>query len=153
MTDFTERRQRVTDTDDILLLLEVTADSFTGPLYLAADTQDWESNGVTYVGAPFGFKLPDDTAGQSPRAQLVMANAGRGVSEELERLGPNETPIATLRVTDKSDPDTIFQTYILPITVVSASGAQVTAQCGVDFLMRQQAVRLRANGQTVARPA
>lgn len=150
---FTENRQRTRDKSGILLFLEVTADSFTGPLKIVADTQDWVSNGVTYVGVPFGFKLPDDTAGQAPRAQLVMSNVGRGVTEELELLGPNEVPMAKLMIADRSDPDTIQQTYYLPISRVSASGAVVTADCGVDFLMRQQAVRLRANGQTVARPA
>ena len=150
---FTENRQRTRDTSGILLFLEVAADSFTGPLRIVADTQDWTSNGVTYVGVPFGFKLPDDTAGQAPRAQLVMSNVGRGVTEELELLGPNEVPMAKLMIADRSDPDTIQSTYFLPISRVSASGALVTADCGVDFLMRQQAVRLRANGQTVARPA
>lgn len=149
---FTENRQRRSDTSGILLFLTVEADSFTGPLNIVADTQDWTSNGTLYTGVPFGFKLPDDTAGQSPRAQLVMSNVGRGVTEELERLSPNETVMATLQIADRSDPDTIQSTYYLPITGVSASGAVVTAQAGVDFLMRQQAVRIRANGETVARP-
>ena len=152
MTDFTRNRQRVADTNGVLLFLTVEADSFTGPLEVVADTQDWESNGVTYTGVPFGFTLPDDVPGQSSRAQLVMSNVGRGVSEELERLGPNEMVTATFRIADRSDPDTIVSTFVLPMTSVSVSGAQVTAQCGVDFIMRQQAVRIRAGAETVARP-
>lgn len=153
MTDFTEARQRVSDPSGVLLFLEVTADSFTGPLRIVADTQDWTSNGVDYVGVPFGFKLPDDTSGQSPRAVLTMSNVGQGVTEELERLSAGEIPRCKLMVADKSDPDTITKTYNLPMVGVSASGATVTAQLGVDYLMRQQAVRIRANAETVARPS
>lgn len=142
---FTERRQRVTDTSGILLFLEITAASFTGPAYIVNDTRDWVSQGQTYIGIPFGFKLPDDTAGQTPRAQLVMDNVGRGFSDELERLQPNEPVMAKLKISDRANPDSIAQTMFLPMTNVSVSGAQATAQCGVDFLMRQQAVRVRAN--------
>ncbi len=152
MTDFTRNRQRVADTSGILMFLTVEADSFTGPLEIVADTQDWVSNGVTYVGVPFDFTLPDDVPGQSARAQLVMSNVGRGVSEELELLGPNETVTATFRLADRSDPDTIVATMPIPLTAVSVSGAQVTAQCGFDHLDRQQAVRIRAGVETVARP-
>lgn len=152
MTTFTRNRQRVADTDGILLFLSVEADSFTSTLNLVADTQNWTSNSVEYIGVPFGFTLPDDVQGQSSRAQLTLSNVGRGVSEELELLGPNETVTATLRVADRSDPDTIVSTFVLPMTSVSVSGAQVSAQCGVDFIMRQQAVRIRAGVETVARP-
>lgn len=151
MTDFLEKTQRQSDTDGILLFLTVSSPSFTDTLRLVADTRDWESNGQTFIGVPFGFKLPDDTAGQSPRAQLVMSNVGRGVSEELERLAPGEVPSCLLQIADRSDPDTIVKEYPLPMTNVTVSGATVTANLGVDYLMRGQAVRIRANGQTVAR--
>lgn len=149
---FTEHRQRVSDPHGILLFLELDDPAFSGPVQIVADTQDWVSNGVTYLGIPFGFKLPDDNSGQSPRTQLVMGNVGRGVTEELEKLGPGATLMATLKLADRSDPDTITRTYVLPLTNVSASGAVVSAQLGVDHLMRQQAVRIRANAQTVGRP-
>lgn len=149
---FTRNRQRVTDTDGVLMFLEMEDPAFSGPVQIVADTQDWTSNGVTYLGIPFGFKLPNDQSGQSPRTQLVMANAGRGVTEELEKLGPAATLMATLKLADRSDPDTIYRTYVLPLTNVKAGGPVITAQLGVDHLMRQQAVRIRANAQTVGRP-
>lgn len=152
MTDFTEARQRVSDTSGILLFLTISSPSFTDTLYLVSDTQDWTSNGQLFTGVPFGFKLPDDTSGQSPRAQLVMSNVGRGVSEELELLGPNESPEAVLDIADRSAPDTIVRSIPLPMTNVSVSGATVTANLGDDHEFRGQAVRIRANGQTVARP-
>lgn len=146
---FTTRRQRVTDTSGILLFLEIAADSFTGPMYVVNDTQDWVSQGVKYVGIPFGFKLPDDVSGQTPRAQLVMANVGTGFADELERLAPNEPVMARMHISDRASPDTHAQTLFLPLTHVSVSGATATAQCGADFMDRQQAVRLRANPYTL----
>lgn len=149
MTTFTERRQRVTDTSGVLLFLEITADSFSGPMQVVNDAKNWTSNGVEYIGIPFGFQLPADSAGQSPRALLVMDNVGRGMSDELENLGPNETVMARIMVSDRADPDTIERTLYLPLTHVSVSGPTASAQCGVDFLMRQQAVKLRANPFTL----
>ena len=146
---FTENRQRVSDPSGLLLLLELSAPSFSGPAYLAADTQDWVSNGRTYIGLPFGFKLPDDVAGQSPRLQLQLSNAGRGWSEELERLGPNETVMAKFMLADRSNPDQIERAWHVRLASASLSGAMVTAQGGLDHILRQQAVRLRANPHTM----
>jgi len=149
MSDFLERRQRVTDPDAPLVLLEITAASFTGPLQVVNDTRNWTSNGVEYIGLPFAFTLPDDSMGQTPRAQLVMDNVGRGIAEELERLLPNEPVTAVLRLTDRADPNVIAHEYTLPLTHVSLTGTTATARCGVDFLMRQQSVQLRATPYTL----
>lgn len=149
MSTFTERKQRVTDTSGTLLFLSITAPSLPGPLRIVNDTQDWVSQGVVYMGVPFSFKLPEDTRGQSPRAQLVLDNVGRGISEDLESLGPNELMMARLMVSDRAQPNVYEKDYYLPVTKVTVSGATATAQCGVDYLMRQQAVRLRANPFTL----
>lgn len=149
MSDFLERRQRVTDLDSPLLFLEITAPSFSGPLQVVNDTRNWTSNGVEYVGLPFRFKLPDDNFGQTPQAQLVMDNVGRGISDELERLLPNELVTAILRLSDRADPDVIEHEFVLPLTGVSLTGTTASARCGVDFLMRQQAVQLRATPFTL----
>ncbi len=149
MSTFTERKQRVTDPSGTLLFLSISAPSFAEPLRIVNDTQDWVSQGIPYLGVPFSFKLPDDTRGQSPRAQLVLDNVGRGISEDLEALGPNELMMARLMVSDRADPNVYERDFYLPVTSISVSGATASAQCGVDFLMRQQAVRLRANPFTL----
>lgn len=139
-----EQIQRVTDADGLLCLLEITSPAFTGPANIVNDTKDWVSNGISYIGIPFGFTLPNDVTGQSPRAQLVMSNVGTGIAQELERLGPNDTVTARMRIASKASPSRIEQTLYLPMTSISLSGTTATAQLGVDFIMRQQAVKLRA---------
>lgn len=148
MSSFLERRQRVLDTSGLLLFLSITHPAFSGPMNVVNDTQNWTSNGVEYIGLPFRFKLPDDTAGQTPRAVLEMDNVGRGLTEELEKLGPNAMVKSRLMISDRANPDQIERTLHLPMTQVSISAATATAQLGVDFLMRQQAVRLRFNAFT-----
>lgn len=145
MTTFLERRQRVTDTTGTLLFLEITAPSFAETLRIVNDTRDWTSNGVLYIGVPFGFKLPDDVAGQTPRAVLTLDNIGRGIADDLESLGPQDTVTARLMISDRADPNVIERAYILPMMSVSVNTKTATAQCGYDSLMRQQAVRLRYN--------
>lgn len=140
---FVERRQRVTDTAGILLFLEISAPSMVETLRIVNDTQNWTSQGVEYIGFPFGFKLPDDSAGQVPRAQLVVDNVGRSLTEDLEHIGPNELVMARLMISDRANPNAYERVYNLPMTNVSVNAAQVTAQLGVDFLMRKQAVQLR----------
>ena len=142
---FQERKQRTTDTSGLLLFLEISAPSIPEVLRIVNDTQNWTSNGVEYLACPFGFKLPDDTAGQTPRAQLVIDNIGMGMTQDLEALQPNELVMCRLMISDRANPNVYERTYRLPMTHVSAGTGQVTAQIGVDHLMRQQAVRLRYN--------
>ena len=145
MSTFLERRQRVTDLAGTLLFLEVSAPSFADTLRIVNDTRDWTSNGVLYIGVPFGFKLPNDVSGQTPRAVLTLDNIGRGIADDLERLRPQDMVTAKLRISDRADPNVIEREYILPMTQVSVNTKTATAQCGYDSLMRQQAVRLRYN--------
>uniref|UniRef100_UPI003F802BDE DUF1833 family protein n=1 Tax=Xanthomonas sp. 0924 TaxID=2835534 RepID=UPI003F802BDE len=151
MSTFLERRQRVTDDDTTapLELLEMTAPSFGAVLRIANDTQDWVSNGNTYKGFPFRFKPPTDSAGQTPRAQLEVDNVGRGITDDLEHVQPNELVMCRYLITDRAQPDVIARRFYLPLTQVTAAGALITAQIGVDFFMRQQAVKLRANPFTL----
>ena len=149
MTTFTERRQRTTDKAGTLVLLELTAPSFAETLRIVNDTQNWTINGLEYIGFPFGFKAPDDVSGQVPRAQLVIDNVGRSITEDLESLQPGELVTAKVMITDRADPNTIERTLYLPMTQVSVNSRQVSAQCGMDFLTRQQAVLLRANPFTL----
>ncbi|MBB4604131.1 hypothetical protein GGR60_002689 [Xanthomonas arboricola] len=149
MSTFQERRQRVTDTDGPLELLEMTAPSFGAVLRIVNDTQDWVSNGNLYIRCRFRFTPPADQAGQTPRAQLEVDNVGRGITEDLERVQPNELVMCRVLITDRVQPDVIARRFYLPLTQVHAAGPLITAQIGVDFFMRQQAVKLRANPHTL----
>ncbi|KLJ02817.1 DUF1833 family protein [Luteimonas sp. FCS-9] len=145
MSTFLERRQRTRDRHGTLLFLEIRSTSMPEVLRVVNDTQNWTSNGVEYIGAPFGFKEPDDVAGQTPRAQLVMATGGASITEDLEALPPGELLLGRLMLSDRANPHVYARVWNLPMTHVSSGGGQATAQLGVDYLLRQRAVRLLFN--------
>lgn len=138
-----EQLQRVTDTTGHVVLLELNADTFGAPLRLANDTSNHTLDGNEYIALPFGFKLPDHRQGGSARAQLIIDNVGRGITEELEALPPGEVLMAKIMVCPKTDPlEVMYYTY-LPITNVSTDMTKAAADCGIDFLLRQKTMKLR----------
>lgn len=141
MTRFQERNQRITNDVGHVELLEITNPSFSGPMRICNDVQDFVSQGLDYIGLPFGFTLPEDVSGSAPRMRLAMDNVGRGISDELERLQPGTTTMAKLNVVARDAPDVREHSFWLPMTGVSVSGATAQAACGVDELMRQVACK------------
>ena len=149
MTDFRTRNQRVTDDVGHVVLLEVTNPSFSETMYIANDVQDFISRGISYIGLPFGFTLPDDVTDQAPRMRLTMDNVGRGVSDELERRQPGTTTMARLIIVPRDKPDVHQHVYWLPMSSVSISGASAQASCSVDELMRRSACLQIVNPHTL----
>jgi len=143
VSSFLERRQRRSDPDGPLLLLAITAPSLAATLRLANDTRDWVSGGNTYLGVRFGFTLPEDQSGQAPRAVLQLESVGRGITDDLETLAPGEIVTARLMLTDRANVNRIERAWLLPMTQVSVNATTASAHCGVDFILRQQAVRIR----------
>ena len=145
MSQFVERYQRVTDSESILVFLEIYAASFQERLRIVNDTRNWTSNGVEYIGAPFGFKRPDDVSGQSSRVVLTIDNVGRAITEDLEGLTPGDIVRAKIMISSTADPDFIETSMVVPLTQVSVNMRTATANAGWDAVGRQQAVRLRYN--------
>jgi hypothetical protein len=145
---FIESRQRTNDPDGILELLTIGHASFSGPANLVNDTRDWISNGTTYVAYPFRFTFPQDVAGESPRSTLEIDNVGRDLTSELERLPASAIVMATIQHVTRSDPDTVEWSWTVPLVNVAVDARVVSAVMGVDYLMRQQAVRLRHDART-----
>ena len=138
-----ERRQRKSDTVGELVLLEIAAQSFSTILRIANDTQDWLSNGNLYLGFPFGFKPPNDTADSAPTLNLQISNVGRGIAEDLERLQPGDILTATLLIADRLNPDVIESRFPVPLYNVTLTNEHAIGAAGVDHIMRQQAVKRR----------
>ncbi|WP_050872228.1 DUF1833 family protein [Comamonas testosteroni] len=150
MTDFRTRNQRVTDDVGHIELLEVSNPSVSESMHICNDGQDFVSRGISYIGLPFGFTLPDDVSGQAPRMRLTMDNVGRGVSDELERRQPGTTTMAKLIIVPRDQPDVHQHVYWLPMSSVSISGVSAQATCSVDELMRRAACQQIANPHTLA---
>ena len=79
---------------------------------------------------------------------VLIAEDGRTLTAELERLPPSAVVMCTVRLVDRSTPNTVEWQWTVPMTSVTANAAVITATLGVDFLMRQQAVQLRHDPNT-----
>jgi len=140
---FIAARQRLNDLDGILVFLVVDDTSLTAPARLVNDTRAWVSNGETYSPFSFRFTFPQDVAGESAGTTLEIDNVGRDLTADLENLPPNAVLSATIFITDRSDPDLIEWSWTAPMTRISIDSMTLSASVGVDYIMRQQAVRLR----------
>lgn len=138
---FRENNQRLTNPGGPLQFLEITNPSFSEPMRVANDTQDWISQGITYVGIPFGFTLPEDVSGVQPRLALTMSNVGTDITQELEQIAPGSKTMAKLILVDRGSPDVHEHVIWLPLTNVTLSTSTATANAGVDEWMRQVACK------------
>lgn len=146
---FIENRQRTTDFAGVLQFLEISAPSFPDTLRLVNDSINWTIDGQEYLAMPFRIKLPTDASGTAGSVDIEMDNVGRNMTEELERLPPNEMVTARIRLSDRDDPGNFFRDIPMPIVRVSVNATSATATASMDSVMRQQACRLRANSFTL----
>lgn len=149
MTSFSEKNQRITNDTGHVELLEITNPSFTDPMRIANDLEDFVSQGVSYIALPFGFTLPEDVTGSAPRLKLAMDNVGRGLTDELEKLLPGSTTMAKLIIVARDTPNIHEHVFWLPLTQVTVTSTSAQATAGVDELMRRSACKQVANPFTL----
>ncbi|HBQ88661.1 DUF1833 domain-containing protein [Alcaligenes aquatilis] len=147
--EFRRNRQKVTDPDGVVALLEITHSSFSAPFRLANDTKAWISRGVTYVGYPFRFTLPDSSEGESPKMVLEMDNTGGDILRELESIRePGEEVWCSIIMIDRSMPDVHAMKLSLPISVVAVDSSSLSAKPSMDSILNRSAVTLRYDKRT-----
>lgn len=147
--DFRRNRQRVNDPDGVVMLVEVTHSTFSAPFRLANDTKAWVSQGVTYVGYPFNFTLPDSAEGESPKMLLEMDNTGGDMLRELEAIRePGEEVWCNVVMIDRSMPDIHVMKMSLPVSVISVDSASISARPSMDSILNRSAVTLRYDKRT-----
>lgn len=137
-----EQLQRVADPAGALVLLTLSHPSLD-TAYLVNDTRDWTVGSTTYVGLPFGFKLPQSKAGEAPRAQIEIDNVGRELTAELEKLPPGAALLATFAVVSRNDPTVVQYSFSAPLSGVVATVQVITAAVGNDDALRAPAVKMR----------
>lgn len=146
---FREKNQRITNDTGHVELLEITNPSFSDPMRIVNDLEDFNSQGLNYIALPFGFTLPEDVTGSAPRMKLAMDNVGRGLTDELEKLLPGSTTMAKLIIVARDTPNIHEHVFWLPLTQVTVTSTSAQATAGVDDLMRRSACKQIANPFTL----
>lgn len=141
---FLEQSQRVSR-EGMLCLLELSSNQFTDVLRLVDDNDPsgFTLNGLKYTSFPFGFTPPSDQSNSASQIKLVISNVGRSITEELERVGPNQVVTATVMLVDRKAPTVVAKRWRIPLSNVTVDQATATATCGNHRRLQQQAVRLR----------
>lgn len=140
--------QKVTDSQGVLALLEISHPSFDVSLRIINDSRDHTLFGELWQGLPFAITLPNDTANEVPRAKLQMDNVGRDMTADLETLPPGASLKATITIVHRSTPEVIDYQFAAPLSGVRVMGPTVTATMGRDDVLRMSAVLLRFDPAT-----
>ena len=144
------RQLHATVSDDPpLVLLEITHVDLPDPVRVVGDSQDLMSNGALFIGTRFRVRLPDDTQGQQPRAELSVDNIGRELMQWIEQsAGGRNAKVRFMQVL-RSNPDNIEWEISMYLNNIKASVAEVSGELGFPRLLDVPAVQLRADPQTM----
>lgn len=135
--------QRTDDPFGLLMLLTITGEGLSDTIRLVSDTRDCTSRGQVYLGLPFAWTLPEESAGEVGRAQVQIDNVGRELTAELERLPPGAELLATLETVCRATPDVVESTFTAPMSGVQAGVLSITATISEGDLMRLPVVDIR----------
>lgn len=139
--EFSKGNQRISNTDETIVLLEVTGGTLGEPMRVARSGVNFRSKGHEYIGIPFGFKLPDDSEGVPSALEITLPNAGSELADELEQLRPTHRIFAKIIIASRKFPDHHFHVYRIPITVASVTGQSLTATASTDLVGRLMACK------------
>lgn len=102
-----EKLSSITQSEEPLLLLEITHDDLAQPVRVVNDNLDILSNGQTFVGLAFRAVPPDDPSQGEPRATLAIDNIGRDLTQWIESSAGGEGSTVRMMQVMRSSPDVI----------------------------------------------
>lgn len=124
-----------TSGEDALYLLEISHAQLVTPIRVVNDTADIVSNGNTYIAYPFRITLPDDVAGQMPRATLTIDNLGRELTQWLDdSAGGREATVRVMQIM-RDAPDVIEYEITVDLRGVGQDVGQVSGQLGYEDVL------------------
>lgn len=91
-----------------LVLLTIDHASLGAPIRVSSDGVDTVSRSNTYQHFPFRLTLPQEAAGELPRARLEIDNVDRQIVEALRlAAGGAEGPSVLMEIVRAAAPDTV----------------------------------------------
>ena len=126
-----------------LLLLEITHSGLAQPIRVVNDNQDLSSNGNTFTALAFRCTLPEDVAGQVPRAVLSVDNVGKEMVTWLEASSGAQGAQCRIMQVLRSAPNVIEWEMTIDLHNLSITPLEVAGELGFDDLLTRPAVRLQ----------
>ena len=119
------------------------------PVRVVNDTREHVIEGERYAGLRFEARLADDVEGRAPRAELVIDNVGRDLTQWVEAA---EGGIgATVRIMQvlAGDSDAVPEWEMtMDVAGVRIDQERVVAELGFDPLLGRAAVTMRHDPET-----
>ncbi len=134
--------------DRVLTALEIRHPAIVEPVRVVNHTEDLTIDGERYVALRFGARFADDVEGRVPRAELVIDNIGRELTQWIEAAqgGVGATVRIMQVLADK--PTTPEWEMTTDIAHIRLDQERVVARLGFDPLLGRAAVTLRHDPQT-----
>ena len=143
-----ERAQRaLAPVDVVLTALEITHPDVSDPIRVVNDTRNRTIERHTFVALRFQPRLADDPESRIPRAELVIDNVGRALTQWVERSdGGSGASCRVLQVVAGED----VPQYDVTLAVASmrVTAAEVRVTLGHEPLFSRRAVRRRHDPET-----
>lgn len=117
----------------VLVLIKLTHERMNTPIYVANNTEDVISRGLTYVGFPFEMTLPgeEEESGQAV-GRLSIQNVDRAISNEVLSLdGPLTLSLYVVLEDDPSDIE--FELLDLVLRNVSGDAMTISGDIGLRY--------------------
>ncbi len=116
-------------------LLEITHSALAQPVRVVNDNQDLVSNGNTYTAIAFRISLPDDLAGQIPRARLSIDNVGRELTQWLDASSGGRGAQVRLMQVMRDTPDVIEYDVTLDLLNVRQTPLEISGELGFQNVL------------------
>jgi len=127
--------------DPIMLLLEINHPDLSMPIRVVNGFEDIISNGENYIATHFDFEMPSDKNGEEARANLVIDNVGRALTQWIEQSCGIRCGEIVFKLTTKSCPDEISTEYCFDVISVCMDCNVIKITLGYDNILNKRAVQ------------
>lgn len=134
--------------DPILLLLEIDHPDLASILRVTNNNEDVTHLTNVFTALPFEITPPDDLSQGQPRAQLVVDNVGRVMTQWIEDSGGGDGATVRLIQILHSDPDTIEWEVTMNLYNVSMDMLRVTGTLAFEDFLNMPGVTVTYRPET-----
>lgn len=143
-----KERTGATTGEEPVYCLEISHPALLNPIRVVNDTVDLISQGNTFIACAFTVSLPDDFAGQMPRAQLAVDNIGRELTQWLEATNGGRGALVRMMQIMRDTPDILEMDVTLELLNTRQNMLEVSGELGFQQILDQPALTATQTPET-----